>query len=288
MQQQQQQQAQQQAQPLQVMQQQQAPPPKTPQVVTSRTLLLSTANRESGDPWDASFSLDHGIRCDPDNGGYITVTPTFMSMRRSWDVVRPVNNRITLRVDGGGMVGRDVFLPVGSGYSVLSLRTQLERLFTELTVEYDPLGNRFTFTPKDATKVYRLSWYDSATARFLGMNPKQSVSDGFTTASPLTSRQNVSVSPNVVVVISTDLPTFGILDTFTHSYACQTGVLLVVPVDAPAYGEIVYRAPTPATSTQRCYSDVIRTVRLRVSDEAGRTLPVDDYIIGLRLDVYGV
>jgi hypothetical protein len=48
----------------------------------------------------------------------------------------------------------------------------------------------------------------------------------------------------------------------------------------------VYRAPTTSTGTQRCFGDVIRAMRLRVSDETGRTLPVDDYIIGLRLDVY--
>jgi hypothetical protein len=106
----------------------------TPTIATSRTILLATANRESGDPWDAQFSLDHGIRSEPDNGGYITVTPTFLSLRRSWDVVRPPNNRIRLFVDD---VARDVFLPVGSGYTVLSMRSQLARLMPEIDMSYE-------------------------------------------------------------------------------------------------------------------------------------------------------
>jgi hypothetical protein len=241
----------------------------------------------SGASNDATYLLDAGIRCDESPGSRITVTPTFFSMPRNWDTVNATNDKFSLVVNGAES---QFALQRGSGYNVMSFRTQVQTLINTVVpnfqVRYDRISNKYIFAPPPDGRTYRILHPAEQTARFFGLDPDSTESRDFTSATPLVSEAGVTVAPQVTVVISSDLVTGGVLDDFSHDSICHTGVLLVVPINVPPFGELVYRAPTPDTGTQTLHAKHVHSVRLRIGDESGGLIGCDDYVIGLTFNVY--
>jgi hypothetical protein len=241
----------------------------------------------SGTSNDAKFLLDTNIRCDQNPGSRITVTPIYFSLPRSWDTVNASNNTFSLSIDG---VESQFALQQGSGYNVSNFRAQLQAVIRtvvpDFAVTYSKIANKYGFVPPQDGKVYRLHFPAEQTARFLGFDRRRTRTRAFTSASPLQSERGVSLAPQVSVVLYTDLMTGGVMDDFSHRHICHTGVLLVVPIDVPPYDELVYRAPTPETGTQTLHANHVHSVRIRIGDESGGMIDCDDYVLGLRFDVY--
>jgi hypothetical protein len=263
------------------------PPPPPPPPPRVKTIFLASRARMSGDSNDATYLLDANIRCGQDSGCRITVTPTFFSLPRSWDTVNASNNRFSIVVNG---VESELFLQRGSGYNVSNFRSQLQTLIQtvvpDFQVRYDKISNKYVFLPPPDGRTYRILHPAEQTARFFGFDPQSTETRTFTSAEPLVSESGVSVAPQVTVVVSSDLMTGGVHDDFSHIDICNTGVLLVVPIDVPPFGELVYQAPTPDTGTQTLHADSVHSVRLRIGDESGSLIECDDYVIGLTFRMY--
>jgi hypothetical protein len=241
----------------------------------------------SGAPNDAKFLLDASIRCEQNPGSRITVTPTYFSMPRSWDTVNASNDVFSMTIDGAES---KFALQRGSGYNVSNFRTQLQAVIRtvvpEFSVTYSKIRNKYAFAPPQDGHSYRLYFPAEQTARFLGFDPRRIRTRAFTGADPLESERGVSLAPQVSVVLHTDLMTGGVMDNFSHRHICHTGILLVVPIDVPPYDELVYRAPTPDTGTLTLHATHIHSARIRIGDESGAAIDCDDYVLGLRFDVY--
>jgi hypothetical protein len=215
------------------------------------------------------------------------MTPVYVSMMRGWDTVNRHNR--TFRVSVDGVVSPSLHLKIGSGYSCSLFGAEVQRLirtvYPNFNVKYDRIANRYVFTPPD-DKSYTILIPHRHLSGFMGFPPEMRETREFTKTNPLTSEKNVSITPQVSVVISCDLVTTNNMNNFSHRNACATGVLLVVPINAPPYGELVYEAPTPDTGTLTLAANSVHHIRLWVTDETAEMLDVADYVIGIRFDVY--
>jgi hypothetical protein len=276
--------------PPQEQQQQQQPiviQSNQPVVPVTRTLFLSTKHRASGTPNDAIYEIDAGIRSGKAPGERITVTPVFASLQRGWDLINSKNRRFQISIDG---VSVDLHLKVGSGYSCNSFGAEVQKQIRTavpagFVVTYDRVSNRYTFAPPDE-RAYKILIPHRHLNGFFGFPNETRETTVFSKSNPLTSERNVSMSPQVSVVISCDLVTMSNLNNFDHRNVCATGILLVIPIDAPPYGELVYAAPTPDTGTLTLAANSVHHLRVWVTDETSSPIDVGEWVLGVRFDVY--
>jgi hypothetical protein len=254
----------------------------------SKTIFLASRGRTTGEPNDAFYMLDAGLRCGKSPGERITLTPTYASMMRGWDTVGVHNRRFQLVIDG---VETDCFLKVGSGYNCNSFGVQaalsMQKASPGFIVKYDKIANRYTFTPPD-DKVYQITMPHRHLNVFFGFKRDTRITMPFGKSNPLVSQVNVSMTPQVSVVIGSDLIiTDSVLSNFTHRHICNTGIILVMPIDCAPYSELGYQAATPDTGTLTLASNNVHHIRIFVGDESGLPIDVSDWVLGLRFDVYG-
>jgi hypothetical protein len=257
-----------------------------PIVPKSKFVYLSSRSRSAGTPNDAFYLLDSGIRCGKRPGEYITMTPLFFTIQRGWDIINNVNRHVGLAVDG---VKYTATMKIGSGYSVNSfgqmLTLALDKVSPGFVVSYDKISNRFTFTPPDE-KSYVLHFPHRHATIFFGFPSSYSSTPAFKKSAPLTSEVNVSMTPQVSLVVRSDLPTAECYDNFTHRNPINTGVLVVVPIDCPPFAELQYQCATPDTGTLRVCTEHVHSIRLMIGDETGLAVDCGDYVIGIRFDLY--
>jgi hypothetical protein len=94
------------------------------------------------------------------------------------------------------------------------------------------------------------------------------------------------MAPQVAVVLRSNLPTTEVFDNFQKLNPINTGILLVVPIDCPPYGELQYQCATPDTGTMRMITDHVHSLHLSLSDEVGDMIDCGDYVLGLRFDIF--
>jgi hypothetical protein len=249
-------------------------------------VYLSSRSRSSGTSNDAFYLLDAGIRCGKRPGEYITITPLFFTIQRSWDIISVNNRHFGLVVDG---VKLTITMKIGSGYSVNSFGQMLTKALDQAApgfiVTYDKISNRYTFVPPDE-KSYVLFFPHRHATIFFGFPSSYKSTPAFKKSAPLTSEVNVSMTPQVSLVVRSDLPTTECFDNFTHRNPINTGVLVVVPIDCPPYSELQYQCATPETGTLRVCSEHIHSIRLTIGDETGDSVDCGNYVIGIRFDIY--
>jgi hypothetical protein len=214
------------------------------------------------------------------------MTPLFFSMMRGWDVVSASNRTFLLIVDG---VSFECKMKIGSGYSVttfaLMLKMAMDKVSPDFNVNYDRISNRYTFVPPD-DKEYVIVFTHRHQTVFFGFPIETKSTRVFKKSNTLVSPNNVSMSPQVAVVIRTNLPTAEVFDNFQKPHPINTGVLLVVPIDCPPYGELQYQCATPDTGTLYLLTNHVPSISLVVTDEIGDLLDCGDYVLGLRFDIY--
>jgi hypothetical protein len=261
----------------------QTPPPPVP---VSKTLYLSTKHRSTGSPNDAFYNIDAGLRCGKAPGERITMTPVYTSIWKNWDTVNRHNRRFQIVVNG---VANDCYLKIGSGYSCSAFGVEVQRVVqtfsTGFQVKYDRISNRYTFTPSD-DRAYKISIPHRHLSGFMGFPQEMRETREFTRSNPLVSERNVSMAPQVSVVVSCDLVTTDNFNNFTHRHVCATGVILVIPIDSPPYGQLVYEAPTPNTGTLTLAANSVHHMRIWVTDETGESIDVSEWVLGIRYDIY--
>jgi hypothetical protein len=255
----------------------------------SRTLFLSTKARSTGSANDAFYNIDAGIRCGKAPGERITMTPVYASLWRDWDTVSKHNRRFQIAIDGGDAAANDCFLKIGSGYNCSLFGAEVQRVIQPFSpgfrVKYDRISNRYTFTPAD-DRSYRILIPHRHLSGFMGFPLDMRETRVFTKSNPLVSARNVSMAPQTSVVVSCDLVTTNNLNNFSHKNICATGVILVLPIDAPPYGQLVYESATPDTATLTLAANSVHHLRIWVTDETMESLDVSDYVLGVRFDVY--
>jgi hypothetical protein len=251
-----------------------------------KLVYLSSKSRSAGSPNNAFYLLDCKIHCHRRPGEYITITPLFFSMMRGWDVVSSSNKTIILVVDG---VAHECLMKIGSGYSATNFAGMLQQVVSVIipnfAVTYDRISNRYTFSPPD-DKIYSFSFTHRHQTVFFGYPTDTKFTPIFSKSSPLTSPNNVSMTPQVCVVIRSNLPTTECFDNFSKLNPINTGILLVVPIDCPPYGELQYQCATPDTGSMRIVTDHVHGIHLSLSDETGDMIECGDYVLGLRFDIY--
>jgi hypothetical protein len=249
-------------------------------------VYLSSKSRSAGSPNNAFYLLDCKIHCHRRPGEHITITPLFFSMMRGWDVVSASNRTFNLVIDG---VVNECQMKIGSGYSATNFATMLQRVLSLIVsnfiVAYDRISNRFTFTPPD-DRIYSFAFTHRHQTVFFGYPSDTKSTPLFSKTSPLTSPNNVSMAPQVAVVLRSNLPTTEVFDNFHKLNPVNTGILLVIPIDCPPYGELQYQCATPDTGTMRMITDHVHGIHLSLADETGDMIDCGDYVLGLRFDIY--
>jgi hypothetical protein len=254
-----------------------------------KQLFLSSENRSAGKSNDAFYLLDCGIHCHRRPGEHITITPLFFSMMRGWDIISASNRRFNLIVEG---VAYECKMKIGSGYTCVSFAEMLQSAINELLpkpleffVIYDKVRNRYTFIPPD-DRTYNFGFTHKHQTIFFGFPSDMDISPPFSNLLPLRSQNNVSMSPQVVVVLRTNLVTANVYDNFQGPGPINTGVILAVPIACEPYDEIQYQAQTPDSGTMRLLTDSVHSIQIAVTDETGDFLECGDYVLGLRFDIY--
>jgi hypothetical protein len=255
-------------------------------VPRQKQVLLTSRHRTAGVPNNSFYLLDCAIRCHNRPGEYITMTPTFFSMMKGWDVVSSSNRAFYLVIDD---VHHECKMKIGSGYSSSSFATMLQGVLRlkspGFSVSYDRISNRFRFVPPD-DKSYYLRFGHRHQTSFFGFQSDTKSTRVFTKTQPLTSPHNVSMSPQVSVVIRSSLPTGEVFDNFQKEHPINTGVILVVPIDCPPYGELQYQAATPDSNTMKLLTNHVHSIQLLITDEIGDPLDCSDFVLGLRFDIF--
>jgi hypothetical protein len=207
-------------------------------------------------------------------------------MMRGWDVVSSSSKSFFLIRDG---VQNECVMKVGSAYSVTSFASMLTETIKKVspgfTVLYDKISNRYSFVPPD-DKAYIIAFTHRHQLVLFGFPIDTQKTRVFKKTDPLTSPNNVSMSPQVAVVIRTNLPTAEVFDNFQKPHPINTGVLLVVPIDCPPFGELQYQCMTPDTGTLHLLTEHVHSIQLVITDEGGDLLDCGDFVLGLRFDIY--
>ena len=201
--------------------------------------------KQSGRDTDILFTLSPTLSVPRKQIGIQVDTVEFPI---SWQNCNSTNKRITFTVSGSSSVNYD--LDEGN-YTAQSLAEAITTLIPTLTVSYNQLTNRFTFTNTTA------NWtIEGNSFRLLGLE----------TSAGLTSPTVTAIAPNIVNLIQRNFATVEVvsINDITTNYnmskiALDSDILTYVYLADP--NPIRYTFPSPA--------DTFSTIRIAIKDADG-------------------
>lgn len=118
----------------------------------AQTLVLNTANRMAGDPWDALYNVPYGfVKCE--NGEQMSLMLQSVSIYRSWYQIDLTNNSFEYKADSQANWTR-IEVPPGN-YRFVQLAQLVTKLITGIDdyMEYLPAENKVQFWFNELTQL---------------------------------------------------------------------------------------------------------------------------------------
>lgn len=251
-----------------------------PRVLSQNLIYISSANRISGTPADFTVSLPNNVLHNT-WGGRTKVTVVDCILNRCFYSVRSINNRFSIK-NGITDVTTEYNIKYGN-YTLQSWLANLgEMLGPSWKITHDPVSGLCSFQPL-AVGVYEFRFAERTSSLF-GL--KQDVIYHASTAVPLVSQYPLKLNIDSFINIHHSLPRMfnSTVGNYRQVDFQENDVLLRLPVNVPAYANIVYQ------NTRDDYSFYlgnthVNQLRIYVTSEWYDTIEPFDYDWSLTLRV---
>jgi len=243
----------------------------------TKFIYINSANANSGTNSNPSIYFPPSLFTNNSNSQKtLKISLYSCTINREWyNVINGINDILQYY---NGTISQYITIPEGS-YSVYELMTLLNTLLVGMTLSYDLVTNKYTFTPVDLT-----SWINPTTCgTFLGLQ------NGITYTGIFTSEFPVNMLYESDIYLNTNIGTTGYsLDNVNGLEIQSSTIIEKVPITVPPFGNIIFNANEKHSSLTIPMLNNLTSLNLWWSTSRLRKLEnlIQPWSVTLRIDIY--
>jgi len=246
-------------------------------LVSTKYIYLNSANRNNGSNGEPEFFFPNALFVNNSNTPkMLKISLYSATVCREWyNIIDGVNNLFQYF---DGITLHQIIIPEGS-YSVYEFMTYLNTVLVGMTVTYDLVTNKYTFTPVDVT-----SWINPTTcSSFLGLQNGTTYTGIFSSITPVNMLYEADIYLNTNIGISSPN-----LDNINALELQSSTIIDKIPITVPPFSNIIYNCNEKTASLELPMLNNLTSLKLWISTNRLRRLTnlEQPWSVCLRLDIF--